>query len=80
MLDKVTDPAVQAALLRIQQFINNLVAPSSSGGYDSLTGAGETATPGALVQAGPFTVKVVAASVKADISAVLSCPALTCRG
>jgi len=56
MLDKVTDPAVQAALLRIQQFINNLVAPSSSGGYDSLTGAGETATPGALVQAGPFTV------------------------
>ena len=56
MLDQVQDPAVQASLLRIQQFINNLVAPSGSGGYASLTGAGETTTPGELQQAGRFFV------------------------
>lgn len=57
MLDQVQDPAVQTALLRILQFVNNLVAPSSGGGgYASLTGAGETTTPGALTQLGPFTV------------------------
>ena len=57
MLDQVQDPAVQAALLRIQQFVNNLVAPSSGGGgYTSLTGPGETTTPGELVQQGPFQV------------------------
>jgi hypothetical protein len=35
--------------------------PISSSGYVSLTGAGETATPGALVQKGPFTVLNTAA-------------------
>ena len=53
-LDKV-DANTRASLLRIQQYINNLVSPSGSG-YASLTGAGETTTPGALTQAGPFTV------------------------
>ena len=38
------------------------MAPTGGGsGYASLTGAGETATPGALVQAGPFTVENTAA-------------------
>lgn len=55
-LDQVGDPQTKAALLKIQQFINNLVAPTSSGVYASLTGPGETATPGALTQLGDFTV------------------------
>ena len=59
MLDQIEDPAVQAALLRIQQFVNNLVAPSGgAGGYASLTGAGETTTPGDLTQAGGLEVDV----------------------
>jgi hypothetical protein len=33
-----------------------VAASSGSGGYDSLTGPGETTTPGALTQAGGFTV------------------------
>lgn len=57
MLDQVQDPAVQASLLRIQQFINNLVAPSGGGGgYASLTGTGETTSPGVLTQQGPWVV------------------------
>lgn len=36
--------------------IVTISSTSSSGGYDSLTGAGETATPGKLTQAGGFTV------------------------
>jgi hypothetical protein len=56
-LDQVQDPAVQACLLRIQQFVNNLVAPTSGGGgYASLTGPGESITPGMLTQLGAFTV------------------------
>ncbi len=55
-LNQIADPATQTALLKIQQYINNLVAPTGSGGYESLTGPGETETPGALTQAGQFTV------------------------
>ena len=57
-LNQIQDPAVQTALLRILQFVNNLSAPSSGGGgaYDSLTGPGETTTPGLLSQAGSFEI------------------------
>ena len=69
MLDQVQDPAVSAALLRIQQFLNNLVAPSSGGtSYASLTGPGQTVTPGALTQLGNFSVSVSAASSGADVN------------
>lgn len=52
------DPVMATAMLAIEQFINNLVAPESGSGgaYASLTGPGETTTPGALTQAGPFTI------------------------
>ena len=50
------DPATLAMALAIEQWCNNVVAPSSSGGYVSLTGPGETTDHGALTQDGPFTV------------------------
>ena len=40
----------------IENYVNNLPAPTPGGAYASLTGPGETATPGDLVQAGGFTV------------------------
>jgi hypothetical protein len=55
-IDRVPDPQTRAALLRIQQYINNLLAPGSGGAYASLTGVGETTTPGKLTQLGDFTV------------------------
>jgi hypothetical protein len=58
------DPVLATAFLAIEQYINNLTVPESggSGAYASLTGTGETATPGELDQAGPFTVTTSTAS------------------
>lgn len=51
------DQAAQAAMLAIEQWCNNLSAPAAgSSFYTSLTGPGETVTPGDLTQAGGFTV------------------------
>lgn len=47
-----TDEQIQTNLQVIQRWVNTL----SSGGYASLTGPGQTATPGELDQAGAFTV------------------------
>ena len=49
------DETNRAAALAIEQFVNNLVSPAG-GGYASLTGAGQTTTPGALTQLGPFSI------------------------
>lgn len=55
-LDKLDAPTL-ACMLAIQSYLNNLIAPSSGGGaYASLTGPGETTTPGALTQLGALTV------------------------
>lgn len=40
----------------IENYVNNLAAPTPGAGYASLTGAGETVTPGDLTQAGGFTI------------------------
>jgi hypothetical protein len=47
-------PAVLAMALAIEQWCNNVVAPAA--GYASLTGPGQTVTPGELDQAGSFWV------------------------
>ena len=61
-LDQVEEP--MATILRtIVAWLNNLSAPTSSGGYASLTGPGETTTPGALTQLGPFTVVDTAGAI-----------------
>jgi hypothetical protein len=49
------DEEMRTAMLAIEQYVNNLLAPSS-GAYASLTGPGETVTPGELDQAGPLVV------------------------
>jgi len=51
-------PELQAIFLAIVNWCNALVAPSTGAAafYASLTGAGETATPGDLTQQGGFTV------------------------
>ena len=54
-IDKLDEPT-KAAMFAIQTYINNLVAPTGSGGYVSLTGPGETTDHGALTQDGPFSV------------------------
>ncbi len=54
-LDQVEEP-VATILRTMLNYINNLIAPSGGGAYLSLTGPGETTTPGALTQRGPFTV------------------------
>jgi len=51
------DPQMRSAMLKIEQFVNNLIAPASAGGvYASLTGPGQASTPGKLTQLGDFTV------------------------
>lgn len=51
------DPQMRTAMLAIEKYVNNLIAPSSGGGtYASLTGPGQTVTPGKLTQLGDFTV------------------------
>lgn len=50
------DPATLAMALAIEQWCNNVVAPAGGGLYASLTGPGETVTPGELDQAGPLLV------------------------
>lgn len=40
----------------IENYVNNLAAPAPAGAYASLTGPGETATPGDLTQQGGFFV------------------------
>ena len=53
------DPVTAKMARLLEQFINSLNKPPSGGGgtfYASLTGAGETTTPGALTQLGDFTV------------------------
>ena len=47
--------AVRAGFLQVERVINNLKA-AASGFYASLTGPGETTTPGQLTQAGDFVV------------------------